>query len=68
MSNRTIEAYVKVLDIARRELEASQSETQIVGIFAFDAGRQKAILAAATVHLDTPVCDTPETHPDVVES
>ena len=66
MANRTIEAYVDVLDVAKREIEASQSGGQIVGIFGFDAVRQKALLKEAQVLLDIQVCDTPETHPDVV--
>ena len=65
MPNRTITAYVEVLEIARREIIASQSSTQIVGIFPFDAQRQTALLAEAAKILTIGVCDTPETHPDL---
>lgn len=65
MANRTISAYLDVLDIAKREIVASQSSTQIVGVFTFDAKRQAALLAEAAKMLSVEVCDTPETHPDL---
>lgn len=65
MANRTIDAYKDVLNIAVREIDASQSGTQIVGVFPFDAKRQTALLAEAAKILSVEVCDTPETHPDI---
>ena len=64
MTNKTISAYLEVLEVAKKEIAASQSQTQIIGVFKFDAARQKAYLAEAARLLDAEVVDTPETHPE----
>ena len=65
--NRTIKAYLDILEVAKAEIEASQSSGQIVGIFPFNAIQQRALLTEAMRLLDVQVCDTPETHPEVSE-
>ena len=68
MANRTINAYIEHLDIARKEVVACQSASQIVGVSDFDRKRQETLVAAALQVLMVPVCDTPKTHPEVSQS
>lgn len=65
MTNKTINAYLDVLEVAKKEITASQSQTQIIGVFVFDAMRQEKLLAEAARMLKVEVCDTPETHPEL---
>ena len=65
MANITIQALVELLAIVKLEAETSQSSSQIVGVFSWDAQRLGRLLDQGRTILSVEVCDTPETHPAI---